>query len=229
MGEEPGDNKSTSYDNDFPDHGINLNARFKIPDNELSHLMLEALRGDPDAALKIMLHFSFGLANGVEGHKWRIIGAENGHLELQYSLASVLVSFRSGSDSKTRGIFWLWKMAKQGYRTTENWLRSIGFSIEDAQPPDDSLFFNDYTQINESQLEQYTEGALKGNKRAAWVLGDYYYKVRIDSEFSEYWYRIGAQNGSPECQVMLGQIMSSKADGLDQARGEFWLSQAEKN
>jgi TPR repeat protein len=199
-----------------------------IPSDELSQKMLDALSGDPDAANRIADHYGFGIHDDHESIKWDIIGAENGHYESQYGLTIRLLNNRD-DDSRVRGIFWLYGMAQNNYRETNAWLERCGYSLDTARPPDDSRFPDYYLHLSETELVDCKTGALQGNKKAAWLLGKYYEEVEVQSELSEYWYRIGAQNGNPECQYISGQILSNKDDEFDQVRGEFWLKKAEIN
>jgi TPR repeat protein len=122
-------------------------------------------------------------------------------------------------------------MAKIGYRldSTERELNRLGYTLETAQPPEDSFFPDNYAQLSETELDLCKTGALQGNRKAALLLGKYYEEITVDNELSEYWYRIGAQNGSPECQYKLGQILRGKDNQEDQIRGRFWLDRAAQN
>jgi len=230
MGETPDENKNTSCDIDFSGRRvISLNQRFIISENELPQVILDALKGDTNAAFKVMLHFNAGMSDSINGFKWRIIGAENGHHETQNSLVNVLLNFSDDDDSETRGIFWLYELAKIGYEGIEDDLQDYNYTPETVQPPDDSLFPDNYVLLSETELAECKTGALRGNRKAAQLLGKYYSEIKVDDELSEYWYRIGAQNGSPECQYILGQIMIAREDEFDQIRGRFWLDRAIKN
>ena len=208
---------------------ITPGRKFIIPDAELPQITLDALNGDPNAAFKLQLHFSV-LWDNSDAFNWRIIGAENGHLESKYSLAiHFLDKYNYDNDLKARGVFWLYGLAKIDYRETEKWLKDVGYTLKTAQPENDSLFPNDYKRLSKAKLAKCKTGALRGNKKAAWLLGKYYMEIIKDVELSEYWYRIGAQNGNQECQYILGQIMNAKEDEFEQVRGQFWLDQANKN
>jgi TPR repeat protein len=232
MGETPDENKRTSLNGDSSNCGVITPSRtFIISDSELSRTMLTALQGNPDDAFRVMLHFKVGLNNRSEGVEWMNIGAENGHLEAQYALANILLNFSDDYYSEVRGIFWLYEMAKNGYRETVDWLQDLNLTLETAEPPDDSYFADDLSQFSEitTVIEDYKIGALQGNKKAALVLGKYFEEIKKDKDSFQYWYRIGAQNGSPECQYKLGQIMGEEEDESYQTRGRYWLDRAKKN
>lgn len=199
-----------------------------IKERELPKRKLSALAGDSDAAFALGVYYNVGFQKYNETIEWYTIGTENGCYKSQYNLAIYLLD-ANNNEFRTRGVFWLYMMAKNDYRETKNRLERLGFCLNTAQPPDDSFFINDYSQLNLTQLEQYKDGALKGNRRATWVLGKYYSdEIQGDNDLSKYWYRIGAQNGNPECQYILGQILRNKDNEFDQTRGEFWLRKADE-
>jgi len=209
--------------------GSGSTGSHRIPDKELNELMIHALRGNGEAASRVAIHFIYGTRDETSGFFWDTIGAENGNLEATYGLVIRLLNNKNNKDMFTRGIFWLYKMAAIGYRDTEKWLGRVGYSLETAKPPDDRLFPFNYTTLSEEEIIQCNEGALQGSGKAALILAQYYNEIARDIVSAEYWYRIGAQNGSTECQYFLGQIMKGKIDELDQIRGEFWLRRAEEN
>jgi TPR repeat protein len=199
-----------------------------IPDNEMLQKERDALNGDPDVAFRLVRHYGFGSYNVQELLKWLTVGAENGHLESIYGL-TILVNHETDYRLRVRGIFWLYQLAKRGYRETGAKLIKLGYSLDTASPPVDGLFPDDYSRLTITELEQCENGALKGNRKAALLLGKYYGEIQLDIDLSEYWYRIGAQNGSSECQYILGQMLSGKDNEFDQIRGKFWLKQANKS
>jgi hypothetical protein len=213
-----------------------------IPEEELQQKIIDALNGDPLTAKKLEYHYSSLLMrNHLEAFKWTVIAAENGAGDGHYLLSGTLIN--NNFESRTRGIFWLYTMVKNGYRKTEDDLIYYGYTQETAKPPDDDHFPYNYLQLSENEISNCRTGALQGNGKAAFLLGKYYSEIKVDSELSEnwyiigvqdsspaeYWYRVGAQNGSPECQYELGQILLKKDDELNKIRGNFWLRQAAQN
>ena len=201
-----------------------------IPINELPQVKLDALSGDNEAALKVAYHHSSRI--NEETNNWFEIGSENGILEVQYAYVDRLLNYSNDDiESEIRGIFWLNNLVKNGYKYRNSIvsLDDYSYTLAVAQPPDDNWFINDHSELSTEELTTYELGALKGSKKAALVLGRYYEEIAINNDLSEYWYRIGAQNGSPECQYSLGQILSRKDDPEDQVRGNFWLTRAIEN
>jgi hypothetical protein len=198
-----------------------------IPENELPQKILDALSGDPNAALALDRHY-IGLDERL---KWIIIGTENGAMEALYGLQIILLDSSNDFEDNTRGLYWLYRLVQVGYRfeSTEARLGRNGHTLETAQPPGDSSFPDTYAQLSETEINECRIGALQGNRKAALLLGRYYSEITADNELSEYWYRIGAQNLSTECMYALGQILLRKDDRLDQVRGRFWLERATQN
>jgi TPR repeat protein len=203
-------------------------TKYKISENELQQRKLGALSGDTKSALAVSYHcvHRVGYDETIE---WFTIGAENGEPEIQYALADRLINFSDNDpDCETRGIFWLYMAIKNEYKIKESeaLLKELDYTPAKAQPPADKRFPDRNTQLDENELAAYKTGALQGNMKAALFLGKYYDEITVDSELSEYWYRIGAQNGSSECKYRLGQIMIWRNSEHDQIRGRFWLEQA---
>jgi TPR repeat protein len=205
-----------------------LNYSLIIPENELSQKALDALAGDPDAAFALAIHYGGGFFKLDEAIEWHTISAENENYISQYGLASYVIS-TTNDEKKMRGVFWLYMLAKDNYRETKDWLEEIGYSLDTAQPPDDRNFPSNYSQLSESDIDLCRKGALQGNKKVALLLGEYYKEIEVDRELSKYWYRIGAQNGSLECQYILSQILLAEDDELAQIRGQFWLRKTKEN
>jgi TPR repeat protein len=203
--------------------------------DEVPQKTMDALSGDPLAAMSLATYSnifsSIILWFWEESGRWLIISAENGSEGGHLLLSDRLINYSSNDfESRIRGIFWLYTMVKNGYRleSAEPSLNRLGHTLETAQPPDDSRFPFDNTQLSAALISDYRIGALQGNRRAALILGKYYSEA-VNHELSEYWFRVGAQNGCPESMYKLGQIMINKDDELDQVRGRFWLDRSTGN
>jgi TPR repeat protein len=204
-------------------------TKYILDENELLQNELDSLYGDTKASLKVCYHYVYCSKNAGELIQWFTIGAENGVPEIQYALADRLINFSNNDfDSKIRGIFWLWKTIENGYeiKKAKTLLNKLGYTLDRARPPNDKCFPGTYAQISMTELADYKTAALKGNGKTAWMLGKYYDEIVFDKDLSEYWYRIGAQNDSSECQYGLSQIMIKRDNESDQIRGKFWLKRS---
>jgi TPR repeat protein len=200
---------------------------------KLEQMMLKAIQGDGEAASKVAYHFSAGRQDLSKGDYWFLIGAENNHVVCQFNIAYALNHPPLSDTATIRGIYWLKLSLRNGVdddndiSLAKNELNRLG--IDPGEPfPDDLLFRFDNPVLNDDQLEQCTTGALQGSQKAALVLAEHYRAVN-DMESAEYWYRIGAQNGSAECQFIYGHILAGRAETLDRERGKFWLNRATEN
>jgi TPR repeat protein len=210
------------------ERGMIINTGTELSEEEILHKTLIALKGVPEVAYRIAIHFLLGprVRDRDKSYEWYVIAIENGHLEAQLGFALMMLNRKNDIELYNRGIFWLYELAKIDYRDTEAQLIRLGYTLDSASSPDDSHFLIDYAQLSEPVLSDYRIGALQGNRRAAFMLGKYFGEIVADNELSEYWFRIGAQNGCPESMYSLGQIMIGKDEELDQVRGRFWLDRA---
>lgn len=134
-------------------------------------------------------------------------------------------------EPKTRGLYWLYLMIINGYRVeaNKNQLLKYGYTLDDIKPPDDNQIESINELSSDNDLSCFKISALQGSKQAAYLLGKYYEEIINDIFLAEYWYRIGAQNNSSECQLKLSQILMENNDSNLQIRGKFWMNQALKN
>ena len=91
------------------DEGFSLSAK------AVDEMRLKAVKGDPEAAFRLSLHYSSGDSASTEDARfWRQIAAENGHAVAQYNIwfldhESLDVLLRE------RAFFWLRKSAASGF------------------------------------------------------------------------------------------------------------------
>jgi TPR repeat protein len=202
----------------------NPSASLIIPAQELEELSIKAIRGDGEAAMRISQHYSIGHNDESIGLYWDTIGAENDHTGNQWNLS---YSLMYSNKLDMRGIFWCIQAARGGEEYAINKLRRLGIS-PDTQYFDEIVYTNNDGISSENEIEACTENALKGSTKAALVLANYYRKIN-DKQSMGYWYRIGAQNGNPECQYSYGQILKQKEGEDNHIRGDFWINKAIKN
>ncbi|GHV12477.1 hypothetical protein FACS189491_05530 [Spirochaetia bacterium] len=186
--------------------------------------------GSSDAAWRIFEYYKFAVSRTAENNalalEWAIIAAENGHLGAQETTGGLLS--RQAGEPTTRAVFWLRLCFKNGGNSIIGVFNWYGISPDFDIPPDAS-FPASYTAISAEIISACEEGALQGSGRAALLLAQYYGNIAGDAGLSEYWYRIGAQNGNAECQHNLGLIYQAKPEGMNKVRGTFWLQRAVEN
>jgi TPR repeat protein len=195
------------------------------PDNltpYMYELALQAMAGDGTAAQSVAVYYNdyqyYDLAN-----EWEMIAAENGRQGSQKETGDLL-SIHADNQPTTRAVFWWRTVAKNGNQGGKDELEYYGISVNFDFPPDSS-FPASHVGMSAATISACKEGALKGSGKAALLLAQYYGSTNASE--SEYWYRIGAQNGNSECQHNLGLIYQAKPEKLDKTRGMFWLEAAE--
>jgi TPR repeat protein len=192
-------------------------------DPYMYELALQAMAGDGEAANSVAVYYNdyqyYDIAN-----EWEMIGAENGRANSQWNTA-YHISYPANISATTRAVFWLRVLTKNGDIGSKKELESHGISVNFDFPPDSS-FPASHVGMSAATISYCKEGALKGSGKAALLLAQYY--SGTNSGESEYWYRIGAQNGNSECQHNLGLIYQAKPEKLNKTRGTFWLEAAKK-
>ncbi|GHV12297.1 hypothetical protein FACS189491_05040 [Spirochaetia bacterium] len=207
-------------------------GRWELSESKLNRLSLAAMAGDGEAAWMIVHNYEFPLRGTTaetirNAEKWALIGAENGHLGAHETVGDKL-SYEAGHKSPTRAVFWWRLLFKNGGNSIISRFDYYGLSENFDFPPDAS-FPASYTAISAETISACEEGALQGSGRAALLLAQYYGNAAGDAGLSEYWYRIGVQNGNAECQHNLGLIYQAKPEGMNKVRGTFWLQRAAEN
>jgi TPR repeat protein len=200
---------------------VNPSSTLRIPVQKLEQFMLEAVRGNGKAAFDVAIHFSIGFNDRSNGQYWNVIGAENGYPGCQWNLAYDL-TYDNARD--IRGIFWIKTAAQNGEEYAVEMLQDLGITLNEKFF-DESVFDDNDGILPNDKIREYKEGALMGSQKAALALVNFF-KKNNDTNAMEYWYRIGAQNGSAECQYNLGHILTMKSEHLNQERGLFWLNLA---
>jgi TPR repeat protein len=204
---------------------VTPSSSYLLSASELEVLALEAMKGSGKAAADLVDYYHYGIFEAEKALPWALIGAENGHIISSYNTAFFLLN---NNQNDLRGIYWLYIAANKGNPLAKERLNRLGLPLE-LSIPDNSLFPDAYENISSDLIKQCEEGASQGNGQAAFIVAEYYRKIVKDAVSAEYWYRIGAQNGNPECQYNLGLILKEKQNILDQARGEFWLFRSVQN
>jgi len=81
--------------------------------------------------------------------------------------------------------------------------------------------------LTESQISLLSTQAMAGSAEAADRLGNFYWMRGIpDRENTMRWAQIGAENGDPESEFRMYQLLQNSADTRNQLRALFWLKRA---
>ena len=193
---------------------------YDLSPRELANLKLKAVKGDGDAAERVLKYYLLLHYDVINEELWNFIGAENDN---GYALDCLLYFLHPNQkDTRIRGAFWIYRYGILFNKDMDNSLKYYDYNMETAKPPNDSLYPLVST-LSEADIQKYNDGALLGSGQAALALGNHYDK---DADSAEYWYRIGAQNRNANCMEIYGNILLGKKDDLDRERGKFWLRKA---
>jgi TPR repeat protein len=92
---------------------IRLSADLDLTAAQQSSLAIQAMKGSPEAALKLATFHFIVRGDREASLKWYTIGAENGDPACAHNLAGLLM-VSSDEQEHARGIFWLHKAADGG-------------------------------------------------------------------------------------------------------------------
>jgi hypothetical protein len=90
-----------------------LNSSLAVPKEQMVRLERAALGGDPEAALKLAMHFEFVRMDHAKSESWMTIAAENGSPIGEYSLG-VDFGQKGGAQNRLRALYWLKKAKAAG-------------------------------------------------------------------------------------------------------------------
>lgn len=226
---------------------------YNLKGDELSELILNALKGDYYSAARITMYFGMSKFDYHNSHFWMYIGFENNPNQTE-SIASVKDIFntlimRLNSDSDTtyarkmERSFYFFNMARKNGATWCKYSINRYKNIDEWEHlSDDEKYMS--AKITEENLDAYIRGALLGSGIAALRLAKKYEADGnvneyieclsfMGAEFDEnefyipaYWYRIGAQNGNKECMKEYAILLYNSSNVYDNIRADFWKARS---
>lgn len=98
--------------------------QYSLSGTEIRKLEREALRGVPEAALRLHFFYELEQKDPVESFYWARISAQNGDPMGQYEFG-IMLSKDSDPKSRQRARFWLKKSAENGNEQAEHFLKSL--------------------------------------------------------------------------------------------------------
>jgi hypothetical protein len=84
------------------------------------------------------------------------------------------------------------------------------------------------SEISEYEIELLIDYALRGGKKEACFLYEYYNNYKENEKEALFWLRIGAQNDSARYQYEYGQYFLKSNKEEDRIRGRFWIRKSLK-
>ena len=217
---------------------ISQEKTFNLSAAELSELTKKALTGDISSGTRIWEYYSFSFFDYDLIDKWESILVENSNDNVYtWNLAyTLLFFFKTKHDflkiehNTIRGGYWCIISAENGNKSAGEEVKDRNLSPKSPYPLLDTAFYKEVNdKISDYEIEVLTDYALRGGKKEAYKLYEYYWDYKHDKQEAVYWLRIGAQNKNEQCQYEYGKYLLAKGNENDKIRGLFWIKKAAKN
>lgn len=202
---------------------------FNLNKENISVSKLEALNGSGVYAYEISAYYAFAQIDTINECIWDEIAAENNDDIAQNDYARILEATTT-KQGKIRSLYWLFKALKNGNYDAWKKIENQHLNLESSYPAlQEDIYKKKDTEISEYEIEVLIDYALRGGKKEACKLYEYYRDYEHDEQEALYWLRIGAQNENSECQYEYGKLLLNKNEDESKIRGKFWIRKAAKN
>lgn len=196
---------------------VNTNQSISI--STFENLQEKTLSGNLDATNEYLDYLQLNTeCITSEILEWEQIASENELVTLSnsrtnihmYNYALTLIDIEK---NEARAVFWIlrsnvdYKSDPTCNRIMEKYKSIINYNSSDLLP---------------EKMDELENLAKIGSKEAAENL--YLYFSKTNTMESDYWLRIGAQNGSKTCMQEYSNILRNKSDKYDVIRADFWIT-----
>ncbi len=189
---------------------------------------LEALNGSGAYAYNISAYYAFLQIDTINECLWGEIAAENNNDVAQNDYARILEATTTKT-GKIRSLYWLFKALKNGNYDAWKKIENQHLNLESSYPVlQEDIYKKQDTDISEYEIELLIDYALRGGKKEAYFLYEYYKNYKKNEKEALSWLRIGAQNDNTRCQYEYGQHFLKSNKEEDRIRGRFWIKKAAK-
>ncbi|WP_029410353.1 sel1 repeat family protein [Treponema pedis] len=183
---------------------------------------LEALNGSGAYAYNISAYYAFLQIDTINECLWGEIAAENNNDVAQNDYARILEATTTKT-GKIRSLYWLFKALKNGNYDAWKKIENQHLNLESSYPVlQEDIYKKQDTDISEYEIELLIDYALRGGKKEAYFLYEYYKNYKKNEKEALSWLRIGAQNDNTRCQYEYGQHFLKSNKEEDRIRGRFW-------
>ena len=203
---------------------------FNLETKELIDLTKKALEGNIEAGIRVNDYYALSVFDQDEELKWVEFLAEANLSNSQYAMWYYLNYENKGSEcEKARGLYWLFLAAKNGHERSQTIIKDEKLKLESSYPAlKEYIYKKENDKISDYEIRVLIDYALRGGKKEAYHLYEYYKNYKKDENEAVYWLRIGAQNKNLDCQYEYGKYLLSKNDEYSKIRGRFWIRKALK-
>ena len=201
---------------------------FNLNKENTSLSKLEALNGSGVYAYEISAYYAFLQIDTINECIWDEIAAENNDDIAQNDYARILEATTT-KQGKIRSLYWLFKALKNGNYAAWEKIENQHLNLESSYPAlQEDIYKKQGSEISEYEIELLIDYALRGGKKEACFLYEYYNNYKENEKEALFLLRIGAQNDSARCQYEYGQYFLKSNKEEDRIRGRFWIRKSLK-
>ncbi|QOW61622.1 sel1 repeat family protein [Treponema pedis] len=204
---------------------------FNLETEELINLIKKALGGNIEAGMRVNNYYALSVFDYTEELKWIEFLAEANLPSSQYTMGYYLNYDNKGTEyEKARSLYWIFLAAKNGEECSQNIIKDKNLKLESFYPAlEENIYKKENDKISDYEIEVLIDYALRGGKKEAYRLYEYYKDYKKDETEAIYWLRIGAQNMSEKCQYEYGKYLLASEDEYKKIRGKFWVKKTANN
>ena len=200
-----------------------FNEVFNLTPSEMVELPKKALEGDWESCNRVLNYYTFYDVNLEKMIIWAEYLFENNQIGIAHNLAYYL-EIRKKKKDLIRSAY-LYFLAKS---IDSDFIKDI--SLESPYPLlNEDVYEKTNDKISDYEIEVLSDYALRGGKKEAYKLYEYYRDYKQNETEAVYWLRVGAQNKNSDCQYEYGKYLLSKDDENEKIRGIFWIKKAAFN
>lgn len=204
-------------------------GRVELKSNELLILSKQALAGNIIADIRMSNHYTVGKYDYDKMIVWTEIGFENGSGVAAHNLAFYLAESKD-KKKYIRSIYLSFCAAQSKHRGAIFRIKDENLKLESSYPTlGEDIYKKENDKISDHEIEVLIDYALRGGKKEAYRLYEYYQDYKKDEAEAVYWLRIGAQNKNLDCRYEYGKYLLGKDDEYSKIRGGFWIKKAAQN
>jgi len=184
------------------------------PTSGISHEEENALKGDAEAASRMMLAAGKIENNRAAFLEWALIAAENGGARQEYTYAFFLINDNYAAN-RVRATFWLLRAESHGSSEASELL--IKIRNEPTLNPVTGKQIIPTTNSDKVQI-----AALSGSQSSSNTLCRKKSHAKVTAGDRRYWCQIAAENGGAEAMAVYAQLLEASDSAVDRMRAQYW-------
>ncbi len=206
-------------------------GHLNFTNEDLLTLKVKGLSGDDVCAYNISAYYKFFKFDANNESIWSEIGAENDFDIAQNDYARILEASNDIiTEKKIRSLYWLISASENGNYDAHYKIETENLKLESSYPRlNEDIYKKGNNLLSDYEIKILIDYALRGGKKEAYRLYEYYQDYKKDETEASYWLRIGAQNKDSDCQYEYGKYLLGKDDEYSKIRGGFWIRKAIQN